>query len=255
MCIEYLVVVDCLLGSEVMSTASYSPVGNIIFCCRWNNTKWVIYKWEDTLFRTIWELSFSVRLALSNYRQLKNISGVIPTYHDLDRILLIECIRDSRRQVVFWTDQEHVVRELQLMTEAGWFYLPRSQRSVQKACIWNCTSKFMCTQKVATSRFSSLQDSFYSRITFNWCRSQSSIVWIATVAIRADCFIVSDEAWDMFPPKWLTPANTMFWAHDNSHVAVDAHRRANTRITVRCELKRIIILAPGFLEGGMFAER
>jgi hypothetical protein len=98
MCVEYLLVVDCLLGSETMSTAPYSPIESIIFCCSWYNNQWVIYKREDTLFRKIWELSFSVSLALSNYRPLKNISGVIPTHHDLDVILVIDCIRDFRRQ-------------------------------------------------------------------------------------------------------------------------------------------------------------
>jgi len=76
----------------------------------------------------MWELSFSGPLTLSNYRQLTNISGVIPTHHDLDNILLIECIRDFRGQGVFRTDQEQVVR---VRTEAGWFYVPRSLRSVQ----------------------------------------------------------------------------------------------------------------------------
>jgi len=71
------------------------------------------------MFRKMWELSFSVPLTLSNYRQLKNISGVIPTHHDLDNILLIECIRDFRRRGVSETDQEQFVRVLQLMTEAG----------------------------------------------------------------------------------------------------------------------------------------
>jgi len=84
------------------------------------------------LFRKMWELSFRVPLTLSNYRQLKNVSGVIPTHHDLDNTLLIECIRDFRRQGVFRKDQGQVVRVLQMMTEAGWVYLPRSQRSEQK---------------------------------------------------------------------------------------------------------------------------
>jgi len=125
---------------------------------------------RDTTFRKRRKISSCTPLALANNRQLNNSTVVIPSDHNMDRLLSVELIRDFKRTAVFRKDQEQFDR-YQLMMTAVWLYLARSQ-SVHI----NRRESYVATPNYATSKFSFVQDTLCTRITGRWYRSPSAVL-------------------------------------------------------------------------------
>jgi hypothetical protein len=55
--------------------------------------------------------------------------------------------------------------------------------------------------------------------------------------------------------EYIKRYNTLYWAPNNPHVTADYRRQTNTKVTVWCPIHGNTLLQPGFLAGGVKAER
>jgi len=139
---------------------------------------------NDTLLRKRQQLFFCTPLTLATDRQLKNCTVIIPTYHDLDGVLLVKFFKIpghwvSLRQTTstspnnfnWWWQQDVFTCQ----------YDSKSRAISHKDCTRNWTSKVMCGEQCNTTNIIHTDCII---ITQRWHRSQSSILWMVWFTIN-----------------------------------------------------------------------